>query len=91
MDTKPELSPWLASVYVLPEHRQKFIGSNLVLHIMNQAKKAGIETLYLFTPDKEHFYQNLGWQTVSEEIYRGHLVKVMQVNLGENKAIKRSF
>jgi N-acetylglutamate synthase-like GNAT family acetyltransferase len=81
MDTKPDLSPWLASVFVSPENRGKGVGSGLVMLIMEKAKEAGIPVLYLFTPDKEGFYQKLGWQTISKEIFRGHLVTVMQVNL----------
>jgi N-acetylglutamate synthase-like GNAT family acetyltransferase len=85
MDTKQELSPWLASVFVSPENRSRGIGSELVIQVMNQARNAGIKTLYLFTPDKEHFYIRLGWQTISNELYRGHMVTVMQVNLKEKR------
>ncbi len=81
MDTKPDLSPWLASVFVSPENRGRGVGSMLVLQIMEKAKEAGIPVLYLFTPDKEGFYQKLGWQTISKEAYRGQLVTVMQANL----------
>ncbi len=81
MDTKKELSPWLASVFVSSENRSRGIGTQLVLFVMNQAREAGIKTLYLFTPDKEHFYKRLGWHTISKELYRDHMVTVMQVNL----------
>jgi N-acetylglutamate synthase-like GNAT family acetyltransferase len=81
MDSKPDLSPWLASVFVAPEHRCKGVGSKLVIYVMEKAKQAGIPVLYLFTPDKERFYQKLGWQPISKETYRGHLVTVMQANL----------
>ena len=75
------MSPWLASVFVSPENRGKGVGSKLVIRVMEKAKEAGIPVLYLFTPDKEGFYQKLGWQTISKEAYRGQLVTVMQVNL----------
>jgi N-acetylglutamate synthase-like GNAT family acetyltransferase len=81
MDTKQDLSPWLASVFVSPENRGKGIGSRLVMQVMEKAKEDGIPVLYLFTPDKEHFYQKLGWHTISKETFRGHLVTVMQVTL----------
>jgi N-acetylglutamate synthase-like GNAT family acetyltransferase len=83
METKPQLSPWLASVYVAPEHRRKGVGAKLVLHVMAQAKLAGIDTLYLFTPDKQSFYHKLGWRFINEEEYHGHLVAVMQARLNE--------
>ena len=81
METHPQLIPWLASVYVLPEHRHKGIGSGLVLHTMNQAKLEGIETVHLFTPDQKTFYQRLGWQTFAEEQYRGEHVTIMSIIL----------
>lgn len=81
MDTRPELTPWLASVFVAPEYRNNGVGSSLVKHIMQTAKQAGIEKLYLFTPDRETFYEKLGWQVLSREIYRGHSVTVMYIKL----------
>lgn len=83
MDTKPELTPWLASVFVAPQYRNQGIGSQLVKQLMQQAKQAGIEAIYLFTPDQVHFYQKLGWEVFSSEEYRGHSVTVMKVRLEE--------
>lgn len=78
MDTKKELSPWLASVYVDKVHRGKGIGSKLVLHAMEAAKNHGIDTLYLFTPNSEGFYKRLGWSAFSTEMYHGQKVVVME-------------
>jgi N-acetylglutamate synthase-like GNAT family acetyltransferase len=83
METKPQLSPWLASVYVAPQYRMKGIGSRLVIHAMKQAKLGDIKTLYLFTPDMAHFYRKLGWMSLSSEIYHDHAVTVMQAVLAE--------
>lgn len=81
IDSRPELTPWLASVFVAPAFRRRGLGSELVKHAMRQAALAGIRSLYLFTPDRAAFYQKLGWQTVSKEDYRGCAVTVMQVDL----------
>jgi len=81
MDTRPELTPWLASVYVAPEFRRQGIGSKLVEHVMRQAKAACIAKLYLFTPDQADFYKKLGWTAMGEETYRAFPVTVMQVAL----------
>ena len=81
MDTKLELSPWLASVFVAPEYRQKGIGKKLVLHVMEKAKDEGISTLYLFTPNKKKFYRELGWSIFGEELYRGQEVTIMKLSL----------
>ena len=79
MDTHPEMTPWLASVFVAPHWRRQGIGSQLVRHVMWQASQAGIPTLYLFTPDQASFYQKLGWSMLAEEVYRDCKVSLMQV------------
>jgi len=81
METKPELTPWLASVFVRPDCRNRGVGSLLVQHVMQQAHMAGIGQLYLFTPDRASFYRRLGWHRLSEEQYCGHQVTIMSVEL----------
>jgi N-acetylglutamate synthase-like GNAT family acetyltransferase len=81
MDTHPEWMPWLASVYVAPEFRHQGVGSHLVNAVSEAARKAGMEALYLFTPDRVAFYQRLEWQVLHEEAYRGHWVTVMRIQL----------
>ncbi|MGR8931111.1 MAG: GNAT family N-acetyltransferase [Gammaproteobacteria bacterium] len=82
METRPELTPWLASVFVAPQFRNRGVGSAVVQHVMQQAQAAGIPKLYLFTPDRMSFYARLGWHIVSEEEYRGHRVTIMCVEIG---------
>ena len=84
MDTKPELSPWLASVYVNAEKRNKGIGTKLVTHLMQQARLNNIDNLYLLTPDHKKFYQRLGWQIIGDEKYHGFDVTVMQISLADS-------
>ena len=81
MDTRPELSPWLASVYVAAEHRRQGIGSALVRRVTGEAIALGVETLHLFTPDQAHFYARLGWTVLERCIYRGYPQVVMTVSL----------
>ncbi len=78
METHPEWTPWLASVYVAPALRRQGIGSALVKHAMSQTGLAGMQRLFLFTPDRADFYRKLGWQHLTEECYRGHAVTLMQ-------------
>ena len=81
METNKHLTPWLASIYVAEPHRKQGIGSKLVLHAMKEAKKENISKLYLFTPDQENFYKNLGWSTIEKENYHNHNVTIMEVAL----------
>ena len=53
MDIHPELTPWLASVFVIPEQRRRRIGYQLVRTIMEEGARLGVGTMYLFTEDRE--------------------------------------
>lgn len=79
MDSHPELSPWLASVYVHKDYRQQGIGALLVNKVVTVAKTLGYSPLYLFTPDQERFYKGLGWQFVAQESYRGGEATLMKI------------
>lgn len=80
MDSHPELSPWLASVYVNPDYRNRGVGAALVKHIVNQSKALGFSPLYLFTPDRAKFYQGLGWEFIAQESYRGGEATLMKID-----------
>jgi GNAT superfamily N-acetyltransferase len=81
MDTKMELSPWLASVYVDKNHRKRGIGSALVKQVLDYARAAGFSDLYLFTQNQANFYKGFGWYPISNELYCGQKVTVMQIKL----------
>lgn len=81
MDTHPELTPWLASVYVNPEVRGMGIASKLVQHVSTLAKANGWNSLYLYTPGQEALYAKLGWQTFATEIYHNTEVTLMHLQL----------
>lgn len=83
MDSRSELTPWLASVYVRQDSREMGIGAALVERVMAYARELGFAELFLFTPDKEHFYQNIGWQTLNHETYHDERVTVMKVELAD--------
>jgi GNAT superfamily N-acetyltransferase len=77
MATRPELTPWMAAVYVAPEFRGQGIGSQLVQAIEAQARTLGIARLYLYTPDQEHLYARLGWVTQEHTTHYGEAVVIM--------------
>lgn len=89
MDTHPEWTPWLASVFVAPAFRRRGLGSELVRYLMLRAQNAGIENLYLFTPDRAAFYHKLGWRLLGEEDYRTCRVSVMQICLRSHPVQER--
>jgi GNAT superfamily N-acetyltransferase len=78
MDTRLDLTPWLASLYVSESRRRQGIGAELVSAIERKAQNLGVETLYLYTPESEIFYSQLGWQVKERTEYHGYPVTLMQ-------------
>lgn len=75
------VTPWLGSVFVLPEHRGGGIGSLLCRRIADEARRLGVETLYLFTPDKSGLYERMGWNIMEKLSYHGTEVTLMSLGL----------
>lgn len=81
MSTRMDLSPWLGSMYVAAEYRRRGIGAELVAAVEAKAVELGFDTLYLWTPDKEHFYARMGWAVIDKTEYRQENAVVMQKRL----------
>ena len=77
MDTRLELSPWLAGVFVGTEYRRKGIGAQLVRRIMAEAASLKVPILYLYTVQSENFYASLGWSLQEHTAYREQNVAIM--------------
>jgi putative hydrolase of the HAD superfamily len=81
-DKYPQFEHWLGNVYVVPEYRKQGVGSQIVESTSEKARSLGVKDLYLYTRDQEHFYQRLGWKTMEQVDYHGHMVFVMRRILG---------
>ena len=81
MSDRPELTPWLASVFVLPEWRGQGIASRLVQRVEAEACANGIGYFYLYTPDQQALYRRLGWRDRETRTYRGEAVTIMDRRL----------
>lgn len=86
MNTHRDLSPWLASVYVMPATRGRGVASALVRRVVRQAAAMGVTRLYLYTPDAEGLYAKLGWQMIAEEHFEGHPVTIMAIDPADERA-----
>lgn len=83
LEERDDLSPWLASVYVVPARRSEGVGSLLVTAIERIASGLGVERFYLYTPDRQSFYAKLGWTELETLWHAGKPVTVMCRHLSD--------
>lgn len=61
----PELNPWVAGVFVLPQYRKQGFGSKLVLHAERVAKDVfNKDKIYLYTGSASELYKKLGYKQI---------------------------
>jgi N-acetylglutamate synthase-like GNAT family acetyltransferase len=77
METRMELTPWLAGVFVGEAYRRRGIGAELVRRILSEAAKFKVPLLYLYTVRSEKFYAALGWELQERTSYREQKVVIM--------------
>jgi len=77
METRMELSPWLAGVFVGEAYRRRGVGAQLVRRIMSEAGRLKVPLLYLYTVHSERFYAALGWSLRERTSYLDHKVVIM--------------
>lgn len=85
METRNQLSPWLASVFVHPDFRQQGIATELINQCINIARTCQIARIYLFTPDQSAFYQKRGWQHLESCLYHGEQVDIMYYDVNQQQ------
>jgi GNAT superfamily N-acetyltransferase len=93
MTTRRDLSPWLASVFVAPEHRRRGVGAALVERVVREARTLDTPRLYLYTPGSGALYLRLGWSFVERTFYRelwgDHEVTIMELATPADDAANR--
>jgi predicted N-acetyltransferase YhbS len=80
-EMRPNLSPWLAGVFVRPRHRRKGVGAALVTRIESEAKALNVEMIYLYTAHSEALYARLGWIVIERCAHEGRTYAVMAKRL----------
>ncbi|WP_168195696.1 GNAT family N-acetyltransferase [Bradyrhizobium sp. NAS80.1] len=66
-----DVSPWLAGLFVVPEHRRRGAGAVLVRAIEDQARQRGFSRLHLYTTEAAAYYARLGWSVVDRTNWNG--------------------
>ena len=80
LSLRPDLTPWMASVYVDAQYRGLGVGSELVQAMIAEAAALDVEQLYLITHDQMSLYRRLGWQEIERIAYRGEDVTIMVIH-----------
>lgn len=77
LDARPDLTPWLAGVFVLPAFRGRGHAAALVRRAEAFALSAAVPAMWLYTSKAEPFYARLDWDRVGIEQEKGHDVVLM--------------
>ena len=62
LHSRPDLTPWLAALYVEASCRNQGIGGALVARLLEVARGLGIRRLYLHTETASDSYRRKGWR-----------------------------
>lgn len=65
LNSRQDLYPWLACLFVDTDHRGDGLGSELLDHALKEAGKKGYNQVYL-TTDLEGYYEKYGWTHSTE-------------------------
>lgn len=69
LDARPQYSPWVAAVWVEPQHRLKQVGRALVAHAAQTLFVRGFARIYLCSsPKRFNFYTRQGWAPIEENV-----------------------
>jgi GNAT superfamily N-acetyltransferase len=77
LESRQDLTPWLASVYVDPPFRGQGHARSLVRAIEATARARGVGRFWLYTQDAAGLYAKLGWIAAGTEQSGGHPVTLM--------------
>jgi len=80
-DSRPDLSPWLASVFVAPDRRGRGLARLVVTAVESAARTGRFGTLWLFTDGAAGLYAGLGWQEAGTVLDQGRTYALMRRDL----------
>jgi GNAT superfamily N-acetyltransferase len=72
LPSRPDLFPWIGSLYVEPKFRKRGIGRMLVDKAQGIADDMGAGSLYVMTADLQELCEKEGWFYIGDEPYRNN-------------------
>lgn len=80
-DKRPDLSPWLAALFVHPFYRSNHIASLLIKRIEMEARYLGYLRLFLVTEEAKILYAKHGWEELQQVITKHGNASLMSKSL----------
>jgi predicted N-acetyltransferase YhbS len=72
---RPDLTPWIAAVWVDEEMRKQGVAAALIQEAIRRSQALGIERLYLLSrPALRDFYTKLGWRPIEDNVGEARLI-----------------
>lgn len=84
LEGREDLTPWLGGVFVGSQFRRRGIGAVLCATVEQVATLRGIQTLYLFTLDKQDWYSRQGWTALTPCVWHERAGEIMSKKLLSN-------
>ena len=81
LEGREDLTPWLGGVFVGAQFRRRGIGAALCVTVEEAARTRGIQTLYLFTLDKQAWYSRQGWTVLAPCVWHEQPGDIMSKGL----------
>lgn len=78
LDIRPDLNPWLADLYVDAPVRGRGHGLRLVRGLEAEARRMGLDQLWLFTSSAAALYAKAGWIAVETVARAGEAITIMR-------------
>ena len=82
LSSRPELTPWLAPLYVRTDARGHGYALDLIRAVEAAASVAGFDSIWLYTSTAEGLYLNAGWEPVERCERKGQPAVLMRRDLG---------
>lgn len=69
LEERPQYTPWVAAVWVEPQHRSRGIGAALAERATSDCFGLGLTRVYLCArPARSGFYRRLGWISLEHDV-----------------------
>jgi len=81
LEIRPEITPCLGGLFVVPNWRGRGVASLLMRRAVKTAAKLDLPRLFLWTASAEGLYLKLGWHPMERTDYHGKTISIMEIDV----------